>query len=223
MMRYGLRVPLAVFPEGTSNDLAKYLGIPSAMDAYISLLTEGALLPVDLGRVADRYFVNVASAGAITETVHEVGYSWKNTFGRLAYYVKGVEKLSRLQKLRMKLLADGEAYEEDIYFFMILNGGVSGGFRHIRAPNALSDGIFDFIAVRPQQLQKLLYLILQMTGGNYLTDVPGVFYRQARTFEIALEQTTESDLDGEPGPKLPWTVELVPRAIELRAPRPAPG
>jgi diacylglycerol kinase family enzyme len=120
----------------------------------------------------------------------------------------------------MTLVADGVTYQQEIYFFMILNGGVSGGFRHLAAQDALYDGVFDFIAVKPQNLQKLLYLLLQLTSGNYLTDAPGVFHRRAKTLRISLDRRTESDLDGEPGPELPWRVEVIPRALEVRVPEP---
>jgi YegS/Rv2252/BmrU family lipid kinase len=219
MMRYGVRTPLLIFPEGTSNDLAKYLGISSTTEAYVELLTRGQLLPIDLGKIGERYFINVAAGGAITETVHEVDYTLKNSFGRLAYYLKGVGKLPQLQKLHLRLAVDGESFEEDIWFFMLLNGGVSGGFRHLNFADALGDGKLDFVALRPQSLQKTLHILLQLPSGNPLTDAPGIFYRQGKNFSIELDRETESDLDGENGPVLPWQVEVIPSALTLRVPK----
>ena len=44
---------------------------------------------IDVGRVNDRYFINVVGAGSISEAVGKVTIKEKTLFGSLAYYMKG--------------------------------------------------------------------------------------------------------------------------------------
>jgi diacylglycerol kinase family enzyme len=59
-----LGVPLAVVATGTANDFARAHGLPDDVEEAARLAILGAAgAPVDLARMDDRPFVNVASAG----------------------------------------------------------------------------------------------------------------------------------------------------------------
>jgi len=217
MVKNKINLPLGVFPQGTSNDVAAYLGIPRQMEEYCRIITQSKRMAIDLGRIQDRYFINVASAGVITETAHEVNYMLKNVWGKMAYYLKGIEKIPRLQELNLCLTADGQEYEMKVMLFLILNGGVAGGFRQILREGLMNDGWLDFIAIKPVSLHKLAYLFLNLSRGE-LINHPAVFYCRGKHFKVDSTPRASGDLDGELGPRLPWEVEVCPAALQLLVP-----
>ncbi|HBQ85788.1 MAG TPA: lipid kinase, partial [Syntrophomonas sp.] len=59
MMHSKLDLPLAIFPEGTSNDVARYMNIPCQVKEYCRIITDGQLTGIDLGQVNEKYIINV--------------------------------------------------------------------------------------------------------------------------------------------------------------------
>lgn len=49
--------------------------------------------PIDIGRYNEKYFINVAGGGTLTQLTYEVPSRYKTALGQLAYYVKGIERL----------------------------------------------------------------------------------------------------------------------------------
>lgn len=219
MMHANFNIPLAIFPEGTSNDVARYMSIPGRVIDYCRVVTDGKLTGIDLGIVNDReYIINVASAGFLTNTAHEVTHHLKNALGKVAYYLKVVEKLPQMRPLHLRLSVDDKTTEMDILLFLVLNGGVAAGLREILPAGTIRDGMLDFLAFKPAPpIGGLDRLLFNYTRGQLLQD-DNVFYCQGRKFRLELDPPAETDLDGEKGPALPWTVEVCPNAIQLRIP-----
>jgi diacylglycerol kinase family enzyme len=58
MASKGIELPLGIFPFGTANDLATYLGIPKDVDACCKIIERGKVKKIDIGRANDKYFIN---------------------------------------------------------------------------------------------------------------------------------------------------------------------
>lgn len=219
MLDNKLDVPLGIFPEGTSNDVARYMGIGSKVKEYCRVITDGKLTDIDAGMVNDRYFINVASAGFLTNTAHEVNHHLKNALGKVAYYLKAVEKLPQMRPLQLRLNVDGQSYETEILLFLVLNGGSAAGLKEILPAGTISDGMLDFLAIKPAPaLGGLDRLLLNYTRGQLLKD-ENIFYCQGRKFTLELSPPGATDLDGEKGPDLPWEITICPHALQLRTPK----
>ncbi|HWP96704.1 MAG TPA: YegS/Rv2252/BmrU family lipid kinase [Syntrophomonadaceae bacterium] len=217
MMDCGLQVPIAIFPEGTSNDVAHYLSIPAKAPDYCNIVTHGRLMDLDLGRVNGRYFVNIASGGLLTETAHEVEYFWKNLLGRGAYFLKGLGKIPLIQSLDLTLTVDGHRHQLEVVLFVILNGGTAGGFQGIIPEGKMSDGQLDFVAIRPVSLARATQLLYKIMRKQLLQD-ENIFYCQGKHFLVDLKPPASTDLDGEKGPALPWDIEVIPAALKIWIP-----
>lgn len=217
MMQAGLNIPLGIFPTGTANDVANYLRIPHKIKEYCRIVSEGQLLNIDLGLVNDEYFINVASAGFLTETAHEVDHNLKNVLGKMAYYLKTIEKIPGLQPLQLQLTADGQRYETEILMFLILNGGTAGGFQGILPAGKMSDGLLDFLAIKSVPVPRLAQLLYKFNKGQLLQD-ENIHYCQGKEFIVNLKPSVATDLDGEKGPVLPWKVSICPHALQVRIP-----
>lgn len=217
MMKGGLDIPLGIFPTGTVNDVANYLRISHELEEYCRIITEGNLQSLDLGYVNNKYFINVASAGFLTQTAHEVDYRLKNVLGKMAYYLKGIEKIPQMQPLQIRLQADGQSYELEALVFLILNGGTAGSFQGILPEGKMNDGKLDFVAIKSVPLHRLAQLLFKLSKGQLLQD-DNIFHCEGQQFLIDLQPSIITDLDGEIGPDLPWQVSVCPQAILVRIP-----
>ena len=78
-------------PFGTVNDLARALHIPRSPQGAIRMLEQAKRTTIDVGKINDRYFINIVAAGLIPEAVSEVTIKEKTLFGSLAYFMKGFQ------------------------------------------------------------------------------------------------------------------------------------
>ena len=84
-------VSFGLIPLGTGNDFATALGISEKMEEAIAQLFEGRRIKVDVGRLNDRYFVNVSAGGFIADVSDAVDPRLKTIAGKLAYLLGGAQ------------------------------------------------------------------------------------------------------------------------------------
>jgi len=126
-----------------------------------------------------------------------------------------MEKLPKIKPLQLKLEVDDEKYEEEILLFLILNGGTAGGFQGLLPSGCMSDGMLDFMAIKPGLMPGLTRLLINYQRGGLLED-KNVIHRRGKVFNLSLEPKARTDLDGEKGPPLPWKVEVCPGVLNIR-------
>ena len=86
-------VTFGIIPLGTGNDFATALGIPPEVEDALTAITGGDRVSVDVGRLNDRYFINVSAGGFIAEVSDAVDPKLKTLAGKLAYLVGGAQIL----------------------------------------------------------------------------------------------------------------------------------
>ena len=209
-----LNLPMGIFSSGTSNDFATHLGLAGRLENYIDNILMGRTRWIDLGRIGEEYFINVASAGVMTNIAHEVDVRLKNALGKMAYYLKGIGELPRFRSVKFTIEADGERYEEEGFLFVLVNSDVVAGFSNVAAQAKIDDGKLDFLLVRKCSIPELMALTAEIVSGRGISE-KNVLYLQAKHFRISADTALQSDVDGELGTFLPLTVETMPRAIEV--------
>lgn len=90
---------LGIIPAGTTNDFARALGISRDIEKACDVLCEGHFEPIDIGRMNQKYFTNIAAAGTLTELTYEVPAKLKTIVGQLAYYIKGWKNCHKSSRL----------------------------------------------------------------------------------------------------------------------------
>ncbi len=214
MLKAGVDLPVGIIPSGTSNDFASYAGLGQDMERYIDTIARGFTIPIDIGQVNDKYFLNVASAGLLTSVAHRVDSALKNTLGKIAYYLKGLGELPNFRSLKMSIRADDRFIEEDVFLFLILNSGTAGSISNI-IPAKFDDGRLDVLIVKQCSIPELMTLFVGLLTSKDLTQHRSVIYLQAQHIYIQCTEEVESDVDGELGPKLPLEVQALPGKLKL--------
>lgn len=214
MLDYNLDLPLGIIPSGTSNDFAAYLQLEKNIDMCVDVVIQGAIKTFDVGKVNDKYFFNVASAGLMTSVAHNADVVLKNMLGKMAYYFKGLGELPNFKALKMRITADDHVIEEDVFLFLVMNSGTVGGFPRLVPYAQIDDGKMDLLVVNKCNLPELMSLFISFLKGIHY-DSKHVTYIQAKKICIECAEELDSDLDGELGPKLPLSIEVIPDKIKF--------
>jgi diacylglycerol kinase (ATP) len=196
------RPPLGILPVGTTNDFARALAIPRNLEAACDLIVKQFTRDIDVGKVNNRYFINIAGGGSMTELTYEVPSKLKTMLGQLAYYMKGLEKLPRLRPIELLLKSDEMELHEEVMMFLITNSNSVGGFEKLAPDASLNDGLFDVLVLKKTNLAEFIRLTTLALRGEHLYD-PNVIYFQTRHLEVSSPDYVQLNLDGEFGGTLP--------------------
>ncbi len=215
LMKFEINLPLGIIGSGTSNDFATHLNI-ACDENYFDVIAEGVTRQVDIGLVnSHEYFINVASAGALTAIAHEVDSRQKNSLGKLAYYLRGVGEIPKFKSVSLKIVADGKTFNVDAFLFLVLNSPAVGGFKKVLSDIAIDDGKLDFIAIKKSSPRRIFTLTRKILSGGIVDDAENIFHLQAKKFNISSTAELISDIDGEIGDALPINIECIPRAVKI--------
>jgi len=220
IMAASLNAKLGIIPSGTANDYASYLKLPKDPSEAAKTIAAGKTLLTDVGKVNDKYFVNVCGAGFLTNISQHINEEFKNTLGKMAYYIKGIEQVQNFVPMNVRITNSQGSFEESIYFFLVLNGGGAGGFENLAPLAAVDDGLLDFIAVRDMNMLDMPRLLFKVIKGEHL-DEYNIVHFQDRYIKIEpvgepVEHSfLETDIDGELGPDMPAIIENIPKALEV--------
>lgn len=215
MIRHDVNLPIGIIASGTSNDFASFLGINEDIDAYIRAIARGKVMPIDIGQIGEKYFINVASAGVLTSVAHKVDAGLKNAIGKMAYYLRGLGEIPSFRALDLTIRADNEVLREKVFLFVIINSGTVGSMKNLATNAKINDGKLDMIIVKQCSIPELMALTVELLAGNDITKRNNVTYLQAANIKIESTEMVESDLDGELGPKLPLEIKTLQGKLNL--------
>ena len=105
MAKKGISLPIGILPVGTANDFSKFLGIPFDVEEACKQIINSTATSVDLGKL----MINILLMLQVQD------FYWcftknrcnlKNTIGKLAYYLKGLEELPNFRPLKVNIKSD---------------------------------------------------------------------------------------------------------------------
>ncbi|MBB5335269.1 YegS/Rv2252/BmrU family lipid kinase [Pectinatus brassicae] len=209
-------IPLAILPSGTSNDFASSLSLNfTGVAEYVDSIAAQKIIPVDVGCVGDKYFINVASAGMLTSVAHDVDRRLKMTFGKLAYYLRGIGELPKFRALDMTLETDGQKRQISAFFVLIVNSNVVAGLKNVSVKAKLNDGKLDLIMLKQCSLPELVAFTAETVAGKAVINNKNIEYIQAENIILNCDKQVESDIDGETGPILPMHIKSIKSAVNI--------
>jgi diacylglycerol kinase (ATP) len=197
------RPKLGIIPAGTTNDFARATEVPRTIEGACDVICNGYEMPIDIGKVNDQYFINIAGGGTLTELTYEVPSKLKTMIGQLAYYAKGIEKLPKVHPVKVRIEYDGKLFEGDIMLFLVSNTNSVGGFEKLAPRASLNDGMLDLLILKKMNLAEFVRLASNAVRGDHIND-PAVIYLQANRIKVYVdEEVVHLNLDGEYGGTLP--------------------
>lgn len=211
------RPKLGIIPTGTTNDFARALQIPRDIGNAVDIITKGDLIPVDIGRINEKYFINIAGGGRITELTYEVPSKLKTMLGQLAYYLKGMEMIPSIKASDVRIEYDGKLFEGEAMMFLVGLTNSIGGFEKLAPDSSINDGLFSLLILKKVNLAEFIRISTLAIRGEHVND-SNVIYTQANRIKVYSPEKVQVNLDGEFGGLLPAEFENLYRHLEVFVP-----
>ena len=226
-------VPLAIFPAGTSNLIARHLRMKANPELVYRTIASGRLVRMDVGRAAGRLFVAMASCGFDAEVARRVHDHRKASRGGfLGYwsYVKPIlDSIRSYQYPELRVHCDAPCAGREASLptefaarWVFALNLPNYGWGLPLAPWAdQTDGLLDLCTFRRGSLPVGLWYVAAIHLGLHrqLSDCATLRVRRVR---VTAQTDVEYQLDGDPAGRLPLEVEVVPgRMSVLLPPRPS--
>ena len=214
-----VRPALGIIPLGTVNDLARALGIPLQPEEAIEVLTKGKMRPIDIAKAGDRYFTSGFALGRVPESIHQVTSDEKSKLGPLAYLLAGLKQLMEKEKIQLKIDSKEQVFHGELMAVVGSLSGSLGGFEGIFPEATLEDGKLHVILIEDLSLLDTTKILPDFLKGDVASS-DHLTYFSTRKMKVAPlgEEHYESDLDGEKGPKVPFTVEVLEGHLKVLVP-----
>ncbi len=225
---HGTDALLAIIPLGTSNDVARSLGVPPDGREAATMLAENArVVPIDGGRLrlgegdgaTDRLFLNAATAGLNVAFAQEAtDGSLRDRLGGLTYPIAAARALRAYEPFECTIEHNGRRETFPAVHLSVSNAPVFGGLLGMRVPGAsMTDGRLDVIAAERLSIVRLGLALLDRSIGRH-RPVHRVHALRAESLTVSSADKQEIALDGEVIGALPVHFEIVPAAVRIVVP-----
>ena len=217
-----LRTAMAILPLGTANDFAAGCGIPTDNhEESLLLAAKGDIHNIDVGRMNDRIFVNVASGGFGAEVTANTPVEMKNLLGGGAYSLMGLFTALKMRPYRGKVIAPDLEAEGTLIVIAVGNGRQAGGGYQVAPDAMLDDGLLDVMAVHDVEVSELGTLFSEIMKPQS-PENRYVHYGQFASFKIEMLDELQFNLDGEPVKGKSFKFDVLPRVLPFVLPNDAP-
>jgi diacylglycerol kinase (ATP) len=224
IMKSGKPVKLGLVPGGTGCDLAKSLGIPPKnVGAAGRIILEGHTRAIDVGRVEERYFLNIAGFGydiAVLEDSWTVGY----LEGELLYLYCAIRQLGSFPGFPVEIAADGGApVQHELLMLILANARIFGGGFKIAPDADLGDGRLDVLAFRNMGFWERVGIMVKLLRGTHRGS-PQVQGSMASSLTLRFPSPPAYETDGEwhRAQSAEVRVQSIPRALQVLVPADTP-
>lgn len=211
------RPKLGIIPVGTTNDFARALQIPRDIVAAAEIIAKGDRIPIDIGRMNEKYFINIGGGGSLTELTYDVPSKLKTVLGQLAYYLRGIEMLPSLKATNMSIEYDGKLFEGESMLFLVGLTNSIGGFEKLSPSSSINDGMFTLLILKKTNLADFIRIASLALRGEHIND-PKVIYTKANRIKVHSDEKVLLNLDGEFGGVLPAEFVNLYRHFEVFVP-----
>ena len=211
---YKSKQTLAILPMGTANDFARSLGLPQDVVAAAQAIIDDKRERINLAKVNDSYFVNVAHVGLGVEVTRELTSEMKKYFGVFAYLGAFTSVVKRNKSFKVAIKADDWEGSVRAIHLAVGNGRFYGGGNIVDDDSTLLDGQLNLFCLKPIRWWRLLLLGVNFRHGN-LEKAERVVCKKARKISVKTSRPKRIQADGEFKTETPAEFEVIPKAIEV--------
>jgi diacylglycerol kinase (ATP) len=220
ILRAGADTRLALVAAGTGNDFAKTAGAPARdLPATARLVAEGAERRVDVGRIEDRWFLNIAGFGfdvAVLENLTST--PWLR--GDALYVWTALKQLGTYGGSAIDISTPARARGGAQHLILIVaNARHFGGAFRIAPGASITDGKLDAVAIRDASPLRRLRLFGAVIRGVH-ERMADVDVERSGSFTLRFPAPPAYEVDGEYHRAASSTLEIacVPGALRLAVP-----
>jgi diacylglycerol kinase (ATP) len=222
-------IPIALFPLGTENLLARYLDMPREPEEVAEIIAAGTTIQHDAGNASGRLFAIMIGCGFDAEVVRRVHLERDGHITRLRYLKPIWDSIRSYEYPQMRISYDlagpdgngssngGNWTTIDARFVFVVNvPRFALGLRFVPEAKA-DDGQLDLCTFRGGSLFHGLWYL-----GNLLLDkhrrLADCTVRPVRRLRIESDRPVPYELDGDASGFLPLDVQIEPNRLTLIVP-----
>ncbi|MGB0717354.1 MAG: diacylglycerol/lipid kinase family protein [Phycisphaerae bacterium] len=209
---------IGLAPAGRCNDFARIFGIRKNAQEVAETLLRGQRMPVDLGKVNDRFFCTVATVGVDADISEYVDTQRLPIRGTLAYVWGALRILSTYAGRAVRITGDGIDYEGRVFLASSANTSSYGGSIKIVPHADATDAQLDLCQIDHMTRLRSLYLLAKVLfGGRHIT-MPEVHFERMSSIHIDGKEVLSIWADGECMGSTPADIRIAPKAIDIIVP-----
>src|SRR4030065_76946 len=214
----GSEIPMAILPLGTTNVLAKEIGIPENVEGAMEIAVTGTTKTISLGKIAitrpsslvSRYFVLMAGIGFDGEAVFGINETFKKISGKGAYIFSGIKVLSGFNPRELTFDIDGKTYSG--YSAIISKTAKYGGDFKITPDARLTDPTLYICLFKGKKRLDVLRYVFGIATESHLR-FKDVEYLKAKRIQI--DGNAHIQIDGDYFGTTPAKIEVAPNTLRL--------
>ncbi|TAL25661.1 MAG: diacylglycerol kinase family lipid kinase [Nitrospirae bacterium] len=215
----GSDIPMAILPLGTTNVLAKELGIPENVEKAVDIALSGKIQTVALGRITlsqttnnklSRYFLLMAGIGFDGETVYRTENRIKRYSGKGAYVWSGLNTLLSWNPGELTFNMDGKLCKG--YSAIICNASKYAGNFKVAPDAKISEPSLYVFVMQGKKRMNLVRYVSGIISGRHLKFCD-ITYQKAKRIEIS--GNAHIQIDGDYLGKTPAAIEIVPDTLRM--------
>ena len=200
----GTKNKLGVIPSGSGNDTYR------AISKLPQKETE-----IDLGKINDTYFINVACTGIDAEVANNVDKMKKMKIPPSQIYNASIlYTFLKFKFKRMKLKTEIKTIDEPYTILSICNGSYYGGGYNISPKSELTDGVLEIYYAEKMFKISMIPLILKLKKGKHVGKRKVHKFRTNHV-EIEFNEDVTFNVDGEKLTDSKFVINIKEKAITV--------
>lgn len=197
---------LGFIPYGTGNDFYHYVN-DNNLEGYNS---------VDLIRINDKFFINVACFGIDADIANQSEIIHSKIIPKSQRYNIGVlYNFLKYKAKHMKVYIGSEVIENDFTTVVVCNAKYYGGGYKIGPSSNISDGKIEVYTVKRLPKLKMGKLILSTKTGSHEKDTINIRKDITKRLLITSDSEISCNIDGEELTSNSFDIEVIPKGIEI--------
>jgi YegS/Rv2252/BmrU family lipid kinase len=217
---------LGIINCGTGGGLAGSLKMPRKIEKQIERIFTRNYVGLDLGKVTytdtsgkseSRLFINECQTGIGSKVASVVGKKHKLLGGALAFGITATLQAIKIKPLQLNISYDDEQETELALIGLVIGNGTecAGGMK-LTPDASLTDGYFDVLSIHTMNTAQRLFNLSRVYSGSHIHS-PHFSVRRCKKINVRSQNIVSLEADGEMLGYSPFTVEIIPAAIRIKA------
>ena len=200
----GTKNKLGIIPSGSGNDTYR----------AIKKLPKGENT-IDLAKINDTYFINVACSGLDAEVANNVDIVKKARIpSNQIYNASIIYTFIKFKFKEVELITNVKKIKEKYTILSICNGSYYGGGFNIAPKSELTDVLLDIYFVEKMNKLRMIPLLLKVKKGKH-EGKRKIHKFRTNHVEINLDKEVTFNVDGEKVTDKNFIIDLIPKAIKV--------